>query len=200
MERMMKSSGWLLAGCLLLAGCGSGQEAAMPVFVGGTNYGVVATNVMMDGVPRSGILSLYYFPEGPKGPRTLVWPCLIAEDSAVFGKLIVFNGGISDEMVWKYYPALFAYNGEGHVVEISQPACRRIEGWKPDWNNYAFAILGASNDTLRLDASQRLPVDPDRPKRLMAEINVADVLQSLQQAQTNTNPLNYGGVTYYVSP
>ncbi len=199
-NEIMKSALIWLGVCLGLAGCGRGQEdVAPPLFVGGTNYAVVSTKAMEGGVARAGTLSLYYFPEGPKGSQTLVWPYLTVEDEAVIDRLVVFNGGLSEDSVWKFYPALLAYAGKGSVVEISRPACRQIKGWLPAWTNFSFSVLGISNGMVRLDASQRLPLETDRPKRLVVELSQTEILQAVLAAQTNAAPKSFGGVSYEVA-
>lgn len=184
----------------ILIGCGASNEnSPPPTFIGGTNYASVATNISTAGIPRTGVLSLYQYPDGPKGPRSLLWPFINPDDQAVFGKLIVFNGGVTDDLSWKYYPALLAYAGNGVVVEISRPASRHVRGWKPEFSDYAFAVLSVSNDFVRLDASQRPPVDEDRPKRLEVDLDKNEILRIIQSAQTNGNPFDFNGIKYFVA-
>jgi hypothetical protein len=142
---------------------------------------------------------LFYYPDGPKGSRTLVWPFLTMADPVAFDRLVLFNGGTSSEVMWKLYPALFAYTGSGTVVEISQPACRQIPGWQPEWTNFAFAVVGMTNNQLRLDASQKEPMDPSRPKRVGVLFNKADILKAIATTQANTNANVFNGVKYQVA-
>ena len=183
---------------ICLAGCNN-PDSTPPAFVAGSSYAVVTTNTMMDGVPRPDLERLYYFPNGAKNQGSLVWPFVTSDDMAAFGQLVVFNGGITSDLVWKFYPALFAYNGAGDVVEISMPACRQIPGWQPNWTNYAFAVVSASNNMLRLDASQRLPADTNRPKRVEVTLDKTEILKAVAAAQHDTNVQSYGGIEFRVA-
>lgn len=180
-----------------LTGC-SGTDAPTPIFTTSTNYAAVPLESEA-GVPHAAALSLYHYPEGPKGPSSLVWPHLTSDQEAVFEQLVIFNGGLSDDITWRYYPALLAYAGSGEVVDITQPACRHIPGWHPNWTNYAFSVLAVSNRFVRLDVNQCLPVDTNRPTRLEVDLEKADILKMVQTAQTNGEAKEYGGVKYLVA-
>lgn len=184
---------------LLLAGCSGQTDVAPPVFVG-TNYAAVATNSPTQGMPKAGSLALFFYPNGPKGANSLVWPYLTAEDEAVFDKLVVFNGGLSDDLSWKYFPALLAYDGGGSVVEISRLASRKIPGWQPYWTNFTFTVLVTSNQFVRLDASQSQSLDENPPKRLEVDLDKAEILRALLAAKTNGEPRVFKGVKYLVAP
>ncbi len=195
----MKRALSLLLIVTCLAGCGRTPDSPPPLFPHGVNYAIVTTNAVIDGVPQAGRLSLHYYPNGPQGSSTLVWPFLTAEDDVVFDKLVIFNGALSEDVAWRYYPALLAYAGTGKVVEISHLACRRIPGAKEDWTNYAFSVLSAGSNFVRLDASQRLPVNANQPKRLALELDTAEILKTVAAAQTNVELQVFDGVKYYVA-
>jgi hypothetical protein len=187
-----------LAACMALAGCGNQPETEPPLFVG-NNYAAVTINHPVGEVSHVASLSLCYYPDGPEGQSSLVWPYLTAEDEVVFDQLVVFNGGLSDDMSWKYYPALLAYSGGGSPVEISLPACRHIPDWKPPWTNYAFSVHSISNDFVRLDASQRLPIQTNRPKRLEVDLSKSEILKIVLAAQTNGQSHTFSGVKYFAA-
>ncbi len=88
----------LLVVALAVAGCGQSSDTPPPTFAHGSNYAIVTTNAMMGGVPQAGLLSLHYYPDGPKGPENLVWPYVTVDDYAVFDKLVVFNGGLTEDI------------------------------------------------------------------------------------------------------
>lgn len=184
---------------LVLAGCSGQSDVAPPVFLG-TNYAAVVTNTPTEGMPQAGTLALYFYPDGPKGAKSLVWPYLTTLDGVAFNKLVVFNGGLSDGVLWKYFPALLAYAGNGKVVEISQLACRKIPDWKPDWTNYTFTVLSSSNQFVRLDASESRVQDDSRPKRLEVDLDKSEILKTLLGAATNGQERDYNGMKYLVAP
>jgi hypothetical protein len=188
-----------IALAILLAGCSGQSDVAPPVFIG-TNYAAVATNTPTDGMPQAGMLALYYYPDGSKSANSLVWPYETTADAVVFDKLVVFNGGLSDDVSWKYFPALLAYAGNGSVVEISQLACRQIPGWQPEWTNYAFSVLSTSNQFVRLDASQCQPLDANRPRRLEVDLDKANILNAMLAAKTNGETHIYKDMKYLVAP
>jgi hypothetical protein len=189
----------MLASAWMLTGCGGQPEATPPVF-NGDHYAAIVTNAPTQGMPQAGTLALFYYSDGPKGANSLVWPYMTSSDDVVFDRLAVFNGGLSEEVSWKYYPALLAYNGAGNVVEISQPACRKIPDWSPHWTNYAFSVLGMSNDFLRLDASQSGQIETNRPRRLEVDLSKSEIIQAMADAQKNGDAHQYQGVKYFVAP
>lgn len=183
--------------CCALTGCG-GPDGPTPIFTSSTNYAAVPV-AGETGVPRAAAISLYHFPDGPKGASSMVWPYLTTEDEVVFDQLVIFNGGLSDDIVWKYNPALLAYAGSGEVVEITQLACRHIPGWQADWTNYTFSVLAVSNGFVRLDASQSPLTDTNRPRRLEVDLDKAEILKIVQAAQTNGEAKTYDGLKYFVA-
>ncbi|HZV34934.1 MAG TPA: hypothetical protein VFB72_10210 [Verrucomicrobiae bacterium] len=183
----------------LLAGCSGQTDVAPPVFVG-TNYAAIATNSPTQGSPKVGSLELFFYPHGPKGANSLVWPYLTAQDAVVFDKLVVFNGGLSDDLLWKYFPALLAYDGNGAVVEISRLASRKIPGWQPYWTNYSFTVLATSNQFVRLDAGQTQALDNNQPNRLEVDLDKAEISRALLAAKTNGEAHVFKGVKYLVAP
>lgn len=188
-----------LAASLSLTGCEQPSDAPSPQFFG-TNYAAVTTNAAFSGMSQVGSLALYYYPDGPKGANAMVWPYVTSENGVVFDKLVVFNGGLSEDVVWKYYPALLACLGNGTVVEISQPARRHIPGWLSAWTNYSFTVLSTSNHFVRLDVSQTQPVAEGRSKRLEVDLDQSEIAQVVASAQTNGEARMFNGVKYLVAP
>jgi hypothetical protein len=177
--------------CLAVAGCGDGTPG--PVFIGGEHYAIVTTNIAVADGPRTGTEMLFYYSEGAHGPSEAIWPAPTIERVVVFDRLAIFNGGKSSDVIWRLYPALFACNAGGTPVEISQPACRQLPGWKAEWTNYAFAVMGTSNNQVRLDASERLPLFPDRPRRIEVLMDKDTILKAVAEAQGDTNVQYFNG-------
>lgn len=184
---------------LFLSGCSNESDVTPPVFIG-TNYAAVYTNTSNESLPKSGTLTLAYFPDGANGSSSLVWPYLTSQEAVVFDHTIVFNGGLTEDVSWRYYPALLGYAGKGKVVDLTLPVCQEIPGWLPDWNNYFFTVLGASNHFIRLDATQQSPVYTNRPRRLEVDIDQAKVLKLINAATTNGDAHEFKGVKYLTAP
>jgi hypothetical protein len=200
LEKNMKhaSSLVLLLVVIGVAGC-SAPDTPPPTFAHGPNYALVTTNALMGDVPQKDLLSLHYYPNGPKGTESLVWPYVTVDTYVVLDKLVIFNGGMTEEVDWKYYPELLAYDGAGSVVDISLVACRHIPGAGLEWTNFAFSVLSVSNGMVRLDASQRFPIDNHLPKRVAVEMDEAEILKTVQAAQGNGAPQDFNGIKYYIA-
>lgn len=166
-----------------------------PLMVGG-GYGevLIGSNSLLH---QAGNLRLYRF--HAFGRRDLIWPYMVVGDRAVMGELIVFNGGASDDRRWLFYPATFAFAGTGSVVELTKPLTRQMSELLAVHTNYAFSVASCTNDIVKFNVIQTLPVDPSRPVPNVIEVEKKVIQAMVAAAHSNGVHSKYDGVPFIIA-
>jgi hypothetical protein len=100
----------------VLCGCGR-PETGIPI---GGDFELVLRNA--DSVlHKPGNLRLYQL--NASGHKILVWP-YVTGSRIVTDKMVIFNGGLTDDRRWGVYPALFVYRRDTGTLEVSKAISR----------------------------------------------------------------------------